>query len=49
MIRRETRKSFNKIRDLTIDLSDFEEVFIRYSHYDHTGGLMSLKEELPLN
>lgn len=36
------------ISDLNIDLSDIEEVFISHSHYDHTGGLMRLKEELSL-
>jgi 7,8-dihydropterin-6-yl-methyl-4-(beta-D-ribofuranosyl)aminobenzene 5'-phosphate synthase len=33
-------------RDLKIDLSDVKEVILTHNHWDHVGGLMSLRKEM---
>ncbi len=33
-------------RELDIDLSDVEDVFLSHSHWDHIGGLLTLRKEL---
>jgi 7,8-dihydropterin-6-yl-methyl-4-(beta-D-ribofuranosyl)aminobenzene 5'-phosphate synthase len=33
-------------RDLNIDLSDVEEVILTHNHWDHVGGLMTLRREM---
>ncbi|MDM9631475.1 MBL fold metallo-hydrolase [Robiginitalea aurantiaca] len=36
----------NNARELGIDLSDVEDVFLSHNHWDHTGGLLTLREAL---
>jgi 7,8-dihydropterin-6-yl-methyl-4-(beta-D-ribofuranosyl)aminobenzene 5'-phosphate synthase len=33
-------------RDLNIDLSDIKEVILTHNHWDHVGGLMTLRREM---
>ena len=36
----------NNAKELGIDLSDVEDVFLSHNHWDHTGGLLTLRREL---
>jgi len=36
-------------RELKIDLSDVEDVFLSHNHGDHTGGILTLRKELKKN
>ncbi len=40
------RTVLDNARDLKIDLSDVEDVVLSHFHHDHTGGLMTLRQEL---
>lgn len=37
----------NNAKELNIDLSDVEHVYLSHNHKDHTGGLINLKENFP--
>ena len=37
----------NNAKELNIDLSDIEHVFLSHNHKDHTGGLINLKKNFP--
>ncbi len=37
----------NNAKELNIDLSDIEHVYLSHNHKDHTGGLMNLKKNFP--